>query len=1036
MRGFLRRKNRSQAQQEVRFEQDRFNNGYIADIPGSDLPKDSMALLENFNAYPEYLEGRSGSQLYSSTALPGTGTIRSLFQHKTAKKFVLHRDSGIYMADSAISSWTTLLSYTPIQSVSPSGDTGGQLSLFYLQGVDRSNTNNGFLYWNLTNSGGTRTLDLYSNSGKTTKVATGSISGNGQMQITSVNASGLQGVVTVTYTGDDTDSGNTIFLTTGSSYVQAVDSTICPYKNDCILFSQNASTTNGGLLHLNLTTGKYAVLNSAGAAVGYGYGYYPLNGSGTQSATTPYGYRYIYTFSRITNSSGGVDTSLNRLTGNLVFESPSNASRDQTGATFANDYAEFWLANPISGSNSNTFYITFGGGALPVFLSNYAEGHFSHISLYRTLDIGVSGIDPVTGSGNSQETYVWVGDWPITQIQVTDNKTDAQLRSALGAGYGIKSRFWVNLPNGACGEVGNNFLYTAARAANNIYYCQLLDPRFIGYYNPAFQFMKLDDGVQVIAKSPDMISFICSNSTYVSSPNSYVDAGSSVTGPIYVLQHLTKASANIGCTDYGSFAPVDSANQLGQFGQGGATAFIARCSDNTIRIWNNSYWSNDLSSRRVNTIVQTMVAGSVGAYWKGVYRLYYRTNSGYTTTTNCLRFGMSTDGGFGWSQESGVALPLPQTYVGAGSFIDANGVQRMFCLDASDGLFYWIETFTSYSGSGLTKVFLDKVAANGSGGYTFTCKARFREVQGPLESLDLIHKEAHIFDRPYDESVGYPSGFSRSYLIYADGSSTASGTLSGVTKGADLQFFEAVLGKRLQPEVQFNQSGARLTGFEALFDSLNRANIGGGPSAYSEATYQADLAQNLKIWLTRPSNTLNRASGSAFTLTGTAPTSVSGPDGKTYALSFGSGASYSLAETTSYSNFSLHFWVKSATAGSRILQITGTNSFYVTFASSTSLSLNGAGSLTVSTIASGWHDFWIVRSGSTVTAYQNGAAVSGSVSVSTARGGTSFDINPDGAAVQLYDIRAYTTALSAADIAYYYASVTTANGGSKVLPLG
>lgn len=1024
MRGNFRRKNRPQAQKEVRFEQDRFDGGYVNDIPPSDLPKDTMALLENFNAFPEYLEGRSGSQLYSALTLPGSGTIHSLCQHPTSKIWVLHRGNRAYYGAAGLSSWTSFSYYGSNANATINGDTGSQLSLLYLTHTSLSNTNADLVYWNLTNSGSTRTINVYKNSGKTQLVAAGSRVGNGILYLHQQNDSMLGGYVTVTYTGDDTDAGNTfdVGFNPEDGVLYDKDSHLEPIGNDFYLFIKNGSSSEQHV-YLDLTDFRCIPINTS---AGLGYGHDNIANSGSQASATPYGYRYLYTYTRIVNATTGVPASaLDRTSGRLVFEGPSNVLY---GSSSSKEYGEYWLATAIASGSANAVVLNAVGAT--------SSSHYTHISLYRTMDIGVSGVDPVTGSGNNRELYIWAGDFDYTLDTVSDDASDDDLRARLNNGFGLKTRFWQELPTGEVGVIANSFLYTGRRGENTVYYGQIANKKNIGFYCPAFQFLKLDDGLQIAAKSPDMISFICSNSSYISSPNSYIDAGTSETGPIYVLQHLTKASANIGCPDYGSFAEVDSANQLGKFGEGGSTAFIARCSDNTIRIWNNSSWSSDLSSRRVNKIVQTMLTGSVGAYWKGTYKIYYRTSSGSSNNTALLRFGMSTDAGFGWSQETGTALPLPQTYVGAGSFVDANGVQRMYCLDASDGLFYWIEAFTGYSGSGLTKVFLDKVAVNGSGGTAFTCKARFREVTGPSEGLNLIHKEAYIYDRPYDEATGFLSGFSRNYLAYVDGSSTAAGTITGAARGMDLQFFESVSGSRIQPEVQFTRSGARLTGFEVLLDTQDKASIGNGPSATTEAANQSALAQNMKIWLTRPVNLLNRSSGSSFTLTGTAPTDVTGPDGKAYGLSFVSGASCSLAETTSYSDFTLHFWVKSAATVSRIAQITGTNSFYVSFASNTSLSINGAGALTVSTIASGWHDFWIIRSGSTVTAYQNGAAVSGTVTVATARGGTTFDVNPDGAAMLLYDIRAYNTALSASDVAYYYASVTTTNGGAKVLPLG
>jgi hypothetical protein len=1037
MRGNFRRKNRKQGQQEVHFDQERFDGGWINDLPGSDLPKDTMALLENFRAYPEYLEGRPGTQLYSATTLPGSGTVHAIAQHPTSKKWVLHRQDKLYYAPASMSSWTEIKSFAAKQGYSAlaiNGDTGSQLSSLQARGLSSSNTNAGTTYWTLTNSGLIRTFNLYKDVAKSNLVATATRSGNGDARLNPANNSGIGGFVTITYTGDDTDAGNTITWTTEESLNVNFASTIKPFGNDFILFAQNISVLFGYMTYIDLTSNAFAFINDQ---LYGGYGASAITGSPTLGTTTPYGYRYLYTYSRIVNTPTGLaDTTKNRVSGTLVFESASNDIYNQAYTNITSDYGEFWSGSPVDSVNYIPLTLTLGAASIASTLGYQAQGHYTHLSLYRTMDIGVAGVDPITGTGNNREIYVWVGDYPLTSPTVQDTKTDDELRANFKAGFGLKTRFWRPFPNGEVGIIGNNFIYVGQRASNTVYYAQLTEKRFLGFYNPAYQYMKLDDGVQIMSKSPDMVSFICNNSTYISSPNSYIDAGNGATGSVFVLQHLTKASTNIGCMDYGSFAEVDSANQLGEFGQGGSTAFIARCSDNTVRIWNNSYWSNDLSGRRVNKLIQQMTVGSVGAYWKGLYKIYYRASSSDTNNTAALTFGMSSDSGYGWSKDSGSALPLPQTYVGAGTFVDANGVQRMYCLDATDGLFYWIETFSGYSGASLTKYFLDKVATDGTGGTAFTCKARFREITGPTEDFVIQHKEAKIYDRPYDESVGFISGFTRNYMVYIDGSSTAASTLTGAARGADLQFFDTISGSRIQPEVQFTRSGARLTGFECLLDANDKAAIGNGPGASVDATNQASLAQNMKIWLTRPANLLNRASGSSFTLTGTAPTNVSGPDGRTYALSFVSGASYSLAETTSYTDFTLHFWVKTPTTASRIVQVTGTNSFYAQFASNTSLSINGAGSLTCSSVGSGWHDFWIVRSGSTVTAYQNGTALSGSVTVATARGGTTFDINPDAAAMILYDIRAYNTVVSAAAIAYYYADVTATLYGNKVLPLG
>lgn len=1022
MRGRLRNKNRQQSQRDQTFQQGQFDAGWINDLPASDLPKGGMALLENFVGYPEYLEGRSGCQKYSDTIFPGSGTIHALAQHPTTKKWVLHRGTQVYIGNTAQTSWTTAATHGAGRTgPTVNGDTGSQLSSVVVARTNTSNTDAGVLYWSLTNSGSTRTLNLYKNSAKDQLVASGSRVGNGWMYLHQQNASGMAGTLTVTYTGNDTDSGNTFTgIATQGAITSDTDSTLRPIGNDFFLFVKYQASGYVDI-YVDLTNEKLIVING-GSTVGYGG--YCLVGAGSQAAATPYGYRYIYCYSRIVNATTGAeDSTLNRISGSILFEGPANSLSVAAGTNLTKDYGEHWVATAITSSNTYSVPVTVNGDAASVTDAFDAAPHFTHISIYRTLDIGVAGTDPVAGTGNNREIYVWVGDFDISLEAITDTKSDEELRSAFGSGFGLKTRFWKEIPTGEVGEIANNFIYTARRGQNTVAYGQIAEKRFLGFYNAAFQFFKLDDGLQIMAKSPDMVSFVCNNKTYISNPNSYFDAGGQALAPVYVLQHLTVASENIGVTDWGSFTPMDN-------------AFVAHCTDHTIRIWNSSFWSDDIASRRISQVVRLMLAGSTAVYGAGAYYLFYRTSSSATNNTLCLRYGFSRESGFGWSKVSGSAWPVPPTYAGAAQFLDANNLQRILVYDAVDTYSYWIETFTAYTGSSTTKVFKDKVATNGTGGTDITCTARFPEWTAAEESLDLFHKESYIYDRPYDESTGYPSGFSRTLKAYTDGSTTAASTLTAAAAKGDLQFFDRVQGNRIQMEVVFATSGARLTGLGTLCDVFDRQAIGSTAANSTDATSQASLATNLKHWLTRPNNLLNRATGTNYTLTGTAPTNVTGPDGRSYALSFVSGASYSQADTTSYSDFAVHFWGKTMATASRIFQITGTNSFYVQFGSNTALSINGAGNITVATVASGWHDFWIVRSGSTVSAYQAGAVLGTTVTVATARGGTTFDVNPDGAAMILYDIRVYNTALTATEIAYYYADTSsTTLAGNKVLPL-
>ena len=95
--------------------------------------------------------------------------------------------------------------------ITENGDIAGQLTNWQLFGVSTSNTDAYSLYWNLTDSGGTRTVKLYKTVAKADAdlVAQGSLLGDGTISLTARNSSGLSGTVSVIYktivaaSGDD-----------------------------------------------------------------------------------------------------------------------------------------------------------------------------------------------------------------------------------------------------------------------------------------------------------------------------------------------------------------------------------------------------------------------------------------------------------------------------------------------------------------------------------------------------------------------------------------------------------------------------------------------------------------------------------------------------------------------------------------------------------------------------------------------------------------------------------------------------------------
>jgi hypothetical protein len=124
----------------------------------------------------------------------------------------INGDSNLYTWSGGV---TTIASSA--MNIAEAGDASNQLSAWAITGtVTTSNSDNFVLYYKLTDSAGDRTVNIYKDSAGTEEVMVGTRTGDGIITLTESNSSGLTGVVTVAYTGDDTTvSANTLTITWG-----------------------------------------------------------------------------------------------------------------------------------------------------------------------------------------------------------------------------------------------------------------------------------------------------------------------------------------------------------------------------------------------------------------------------------------------------------------------------------------------------------------------------------------------------------------------------------------------------------------------------------------------------------------------------------------------------------------------------------------------------------------------------------------------------------------------------------------------------
>lgn len=114
-------------------------------------------------------------------------------------------------------------------------------------------------------------------------------------------------------------------------------------------------------------------------------------------------HRYVYTYSKIKETLPRSNTihKVNRQTvgTTLLVDSGSNKA-DQ----YYIDYREYYNSSPL-----------IDGLQLSKPDGTNNETQWDYFSIWRTADIGVSGLNPTSGVGNNSEAYIWVDDRPICQ---------------------------------------------------------------------------------------------------------------------------------------------------------------------------------------------------------------------------------------------------------------------------------------------------------------------------------------------------------------------------------------------------------------------------------------------------------------------------------------------------------------------------------------------------------------------------------------------------------------------------------------------
>jgi len=193
------------------------NDIEIGDIDTLDESEQSYSFVDSVANVVESSGGQVSEtddayreRLVQATDEFSTAGTYEAYKYKSRKADVAIIDVGVIKQDYDINLYVLPKNFDDSLNINLIGDGAGQLDNLVLTGLTLSNTDSGKLYWNLTDTAGTRTFSIYKDDAKTSLVAQYSgIDGIG-VTITQQAASGISGTVDLAWTEDDTDTTNEI----------------------------------------------------------------------------------------------------------------------------------------------------------------------------------------------------------------------------------------------------------------------------------------------------------------------------------------------------------------------------------------------------------------------------------------------------------------------------------------------------------------------------------------------------------------------------------------------------------------------------------------------------------------------------------------------------------------------------------------------------------------------------------------------------------------------------------------------------------
>lgn len=387
--------------------------------------------------------------------------------------------------------------------------------------------------------------------------------------------------------------------------------------------------------------------------------------------------------------------------------------------------------------------------------------------------------------------------------------------------------------------------------------------------------------------------------------------------------------------------------------------------------------------------------GVWGEITKRKYIHVFPLDAVVSRTNRCFTLALLPEQGIGFSENTG-DYPFPESGDNSLLVYDDDDQPHLLVLDNNDGYFYDIMQRDGPEGSGIVKLWKDKVAADGSGGSDYAPLVAFGADVGTFEHFWLKHLLSYIFARAADakyrgasgyDAAGFPDGLALALRLYVDGERvTADRIVEDIPITGSIHTDESVQGHRLQLEIEGNMGAHTIVGRKQEYMVTDKY-IGDG--IMTEDDYQEEFASPV-TWFSRELHDIDRATGGAMAAEQYAKCETcEGPDEESDSgLSFTEAIVFPTSITLASGTIMLwHQSLSSVAIGS------------------TPITLTEYG-----------------RIGDWILSYKTGVTASGVVTITPSGTGKIFD-GP----------RAYNYAISTGAIGYYYDNISE-HGGDVVLP--